>query len=353
MHKPDGLVVEAFRGDFEELERMAHISWREEYGDESFPNFYRPAFLRFLYERIDDKRLFLAVYKGDEIVAFLANLPQRFLFKDRERSAVYSCLMVTRREYLRQGVASLLVGEALKLNQDLRCDFALFALEKGHGSTGFIKKLESAGHSVHWIRKFYLAARVNDLEKAAYSERLKGWEKAAVRLLGGHKLPRNKGLALRSYNKADLDDCHALLDDYRGRVTLCLLWTREELSRELNCPGVSHTLVFEKDGRVEAFINFIIHEHLGRTKERWAWINHVALHRLNKKDQRAFIRGFLHGVHEMGCIGVVEWIRGYYSLKPFFQTHFFPYFRYVNLVSWTFDPSLDLSGIKGVYEVQI
>lgn len=353
MKKAEKLAVEPFRGDFEALELMAHRSWREEYGEESFPNFYRPDFLRFLYDRLDDKGLFMGIYKGEEIVAFLANLPQKYFFKKGEYQAVYSCLMVTSRDYLRQGVASLLVREALKKNQELKCDFSLFSLEKGHGSTAFIKKLEAEGHPVQWIRKFYVTARVNDLEKAAFSEGLKGWEKAAVRLIGGHKLPEDKGLILRPYSAEDLDECFSLLSDYKEHVTLCPVWNREDLGRELDCAGVSHTLVYEKAGRVEAMINFFIHEHLGRTKERWAWINLVALHRLDKKNQRAFVRGFLHAVHSMGCIGAVEWLRGYYSMKPFFKTRFFPYFRYVNLVSWTFNPDLDLSNIKKVYEIQI
>ncbi len=347
------LAVEPFRGDYEALERMALCSWREEYGLESFPNFYRPAFIRFLHERIADKRHFQAVYQKDEIVAFIANLPQKFLFKGGEYRSVYSCLMVTGREFLRKGIASLLVSEALKLNREANYDFALFTLEKGHGSTAFIKKLEAAGHPVQWIRKFYVTAHVNDLARAARSERLKWWEKAAVRLVGGHRLPRDKGLILRPYAPMDLDACHSLLNEHRNRASLCLLWERDDLGRELDHPGVSKSLVYEKDGRPEALINFIIHEHLGRTTERWAWVNHTALQRLSSGEQRAFVRGFLHAVNDMGCVGAVEWIRGYYSLKPFFRSHFFPYFRRVNLVAWTFNSGLDLSRTKKVYEVHI
>ena len=345
--------VEPFRGDFEELERMAHLSWREEYGEESFPNFYNPAFLRFHYDRIQDKRHFMAVYRGDELAAFLGNIPQKFLFQGKERRSVYTCLMVTRREFLRQGVASLLVEESLKLNHEMKYDFALFTLEKGHGSTKFIQKLEAAGHPVQWIRKFHVAAHILDLDRASHSEGLKGWEKGAVRLYGGHRLPRDKGLALREYRPDDLPGCFALLDEYRESVSLCLLWEPEALGQELDLPGISHTFVYEKDDRVEAMANFIIHEHLGKTREKWAWINHMAIHRLTDKEKRAFIRGFLHAVHDLGLIGVVEWIRGYYSLKPLFQTRFFPYFRHVNLVSWTFNPDLDLTGTKKVYQIQI
>lgn len=39
---PEGISIETFRGDYEGLERMAHASWRDEYGQASFPNFYRP-----------------------------------------------------------------------------------------------------------------------------------------------------------------------------------------------------------------------------------------------------------------------------------------------------------------------
>jgi len=77
------LSIEPFRGNLEELEQMAHSSWRDEYGIESFPNFYRPAFLRFLFDRIKDKDHLIAAYRGDEIVSFLANLPQRFRFDKR------------------------------------------------------------------------------------------------------------------------------------------------------------------------------------------------------------------------------------------------------------------------------
>ncbi len=348
-----GLTVGAFRGDFEGLERMAHRSWREEYGAESFPNLYRPAFLRYLYDRVADKRHFQAVYKGEEIVAFVANLPQRFLFKGKEYRAVYTCLMVTGREYLRRGIASLMISEVLKLNHDGNYDFALFGLEKGHGSTRFVKKLEAAGHPVQWIRKFTVTAHINDLAKAARSEGLKRWEKAAVRIIGGHKLPRDRGLDLRPYQPPDLDACFSLLDEHRERAELCLLWDKEGLARELDCPGVSRTLVYEKNGRVEAMINFILHEHLGRTKELWAWVNHTAIHRLSARDQRAFVRGFLHAINDLDCIGAVEWIRGYYSLKPFYRARFFPYFRQVNLVAWVFAPGLDLSNTKHVYEIQI
>ncbi len=71
--------IEPFRGDLEGLEKMAHSSWRDEYGVSSFPNLYRPAFLRYLFGRLKQKDHLLAAYRGEEIISFLANLPQNFL----------------------------------------------------------------------------------------------------------------------------------------------------------------------------------------------------------------------------------------------------------------------------------
>src|SRR5512137_31889 len=119
MGKIEGVSIEAFRGDYEGLERMAHASWRDEYGQASFPNFYRPAFLHYLFDRIpaDRRDLLLGAYKGDEIVAFLANLPERFHFEGRICSGVYSCLLVVRREYLRRGLALEIIRAAVGLNK--------------------------------------------------------------------------------------------------------------------------------------------------------------------------------------------------------------------------------------------
>ena len=73
-----GVVIEPFRGDLEALERMAHSSWRDEYGISSFPNLYRPEFVRYLMELAPDSRHFIAAYKEGEILAFLANVPRTF-----------------------------------------------------------------------------------------------------------------------------------------------------------------------------------------------------------------------------------------------------------------------------------
>jgi len=352
----EGVSIETFRGDCEALERMAHASWREEYGDASFPNFYRPAFLHFLFDRIPaaKKDHLFAAYRGDEIVAFLANLPQAFHFKGRICNAIYSCLLVTGREYLRRGLALALIRQALGTNIKYNYDFALLTLETGHRSTNMINKLRGEGNRIERVRKSSVVGRVLDLRRVADSEGLKGYERAAIVLLGSHRPPKPApGFVLREYGPADLDACHALLDRYKDTVKLALAWDKKELAVELDWPDVSRTLVWEKDGRVRAMINYILHDHLGKTVERWAWINHVAFPDLSPSERANFIRAYLQAIKEAGCIGTLDWTHRGYPAAPFWRARFFPYPRAVNLVSWTLNPAISLAGIPEVYEIQV
>jgi hypothetical protein len=352
----EGVSIETFRGDYEALERMAHASWHDEYGDASFPNFYRPAFLHFLFDRIPaaKKDHLFAAYKGDEIVAFLANLPQKFHFKGTTCNAIYTCLLVTGRENLRRGLALTLVKQAVATNKKYGYDFALFTLETGHRSTRMVNKLRSEGNRIEAVRKSSVVGRVLDLPRVAASEGLKAYEKAAIVLLGSHRKPKPaRGFALREYRPADLAACHALLDRYKDSTDLALAWDKEDLAVELDWPDVSRTLVWEKDGRVQAMINYILHDHLGKTVERWAWINHVAFPDLRPAERANFIRAYLAAIKEAGCIGTLDWTHRGYSRTPFWRARFFPYPRAVNLVSWTFNPAISLAAIPEVYEIQV
>ncbi len=351
-----GVSIGTFKGDLDELERMAHASWRDEYGDASFPNFYRPAFLRDLFGRVPEGRrdLLLAGYKDGEIVAFLANLPQKFHFRGRLYSAVYSCLLVVRKEFLRQGIALDIVRAAVDLNRTHGFDFSLLTLEKGHRSTLMMKKLGAEGHRLESVRRSGVVARLLDLGRVASSEGLKGCEKAAIRLYGAHRPPKPApGIALREYRASDLVACHALLERYKDTVPLALAWDKADLAVELDHPGVARTLVWEKDGAVLAMINFVAHDHIGRSVERWAWINHVAFPDLSSAERTAFLRAYLARVRDDGFIGTVDFTRRGWPAGPFFRARFIPYPRAVDLVSWTFNPDISLAGIPVVYEIQV
>jgi len=184
MTELSSISIETFRGDLEALERMALLSWREEYGEASFPNFYRPAFLHYLTDRIEDKNHLLAAYKGEEIVGFMANLPQKMKYGQKIYSAVYTCLLVIRKEYRRKGLASLIIQKALERSKDYNYDFSLLTLESGHSSTKMMKKIAGFRHPLYFVKRIRVIARVLDLERVCESEALKRWERWGIKVLG-------------------------------------------------------------------------------------------------------------------------------------------------------------------------
>ena len=354
MVNPGELNLEPFRGDYEALERMAHSSWRDEYGISSFPNFYRPAFLRYLFGRIPHRDHLIAAYRGDEIVSFMGNIPHSFHFRGQVYRGPWSCLLVTRKELLRQGHALAIIREALRLNRTYRYDFALATFETGHRSTLMLRKLQEEGNRLEFMKRLRVIARITDLGRVEASEGLKAWEKAAVKLIGGDRNPGRGGEGLvREYRPDDLDACLSLFNAYRDTIELARLWEREELAWELACPDVAETIVYEEDGRIKGAINFIFHDHLGRTREKWAWINHVAYPGLNARQRFRFVQAFLRHVRTRGCIGTIEWTKDYYPLGPFYRARFFPYFRSVNMYSWTFNPGISLGGVRECNEILV
>jgi len=349
-----GVSLEPFRGDYEGLERMAHSSWRDEYGISSFPNFYRPAFLRYLFGRIRGKDHLIAAYRDGEIVSFLGNIPHAFQFKGRLYRATWSCLLVTRKELLRKGHAVAIINEALRVNQKYRYDFALATFETGHRSTLMLRKLQSGGNRLEWMKKIRVIARILDLRRVRESEGLKTWEKAAVKLIGGDRRPPNgEEAAVREYRREDLDSCLTLFNAYKDKIELARSWDADELAWELHFPEVAQTLVYEKEGRIAGAINFICHDHLGKSKERWAWINHVAYPDLAPRERRRFVRAFLRYIRARDFIGAIEWTKAYYPQGPFYRAHFFPYFRSVNMYSWTFNPEISLSKVRECNEILV
>lgn len=353
-----GVSIEPFRGDLEGLERMAHHSWRDEYGVASFPNLYRPEFVRYLMGLAPDRRHFIAAYRGEEILAFLANIPRTFVYRGQSFRAILSCLLVSRREYARKGLAQAIIKEAVRINQEItRYDLALLYLESGHRSSLLIEKFRKEGQPLRFLKKMYVLGRVLDLERVAYSEGLKGWEKLAIKIWGAHRLPQGlepEGLSLEELETADLAEVLSLLNSYVGKVDLARLWTgTEELKKEIIYPGVSRSLAVKREGRLVGLINYLEHEHLGKSVERWAWLNHLHLDLLGSKEKRAVMSCFLNYLASRGTVGVIEWNKGYYSQGFLYRSRFFPYFRSVDLYAWIFNNELCLDPMKRIYEVQI
>ena len=348
------VTFETFRGDVEDLEAMAHTAWRDEYGLDSYPNLYSPKYFDYLCGAIEHRDHLIGAYRNNMLTAFLAALPRRFHFKGEIYRAALACLLVTRKEAFRKGIALGLVAKALEINKKYGYDFALLYLETGHRSSKMLRKLKEAGNPVHKVKRMNVIIRAIDLEKIFASENVKWYEKALMRTLKLDKVnPRPRHASIRRFQAEDLDQCGKLLDDHKNNVTLTRILDPDECLRELNYKDVSHSLVWDENGTIRGLINWALIDHVGKFPQRWAWLNHLHFGDLNPQESNELVRAFVLKTKVQQAAGAVEWAKNYYRKGPLWKNRFIPYFRSVDMLAWVFNPELDLSDIPDVYELQI
>ncbi len=347
-------VIEDFRGDAEALERMAHAAWRDEYAVDSYPNLYKPDYLEYLMKNVDDPRMAIAAYEGDEPVGFILNLPRVMVMGGKEYRAALSCLLVVRKKTFRQGLAQAMIQEGLKRNKELNFDFTLFYLETGHRSSKLFNKLAGAGMPIARVKRMHVIARVLDLDKLRSSENVKSYEALAIKLLGAHNPPADPGdPRVREAGPSDAPGILELLNAHVGKVRLARKFELEEMTRELFHPPIARTLVYEKEGNIRGVLAYVIVDHVGRIHAPWAWINHVAWDGLSLSERVRLVKSFLARVSSEGATGVVEWSKKVYPTSALYASRFVPYPRTIDMMAWRFIDGISLSNVPDVYEVQI
>ncbi len=348
------ISIEDFRGDADALDRMAHAAWCDEYGADSYPNLYSPEYLSYLMQGVDDPRLAIAAYYGDEIVGFLLNLPRRMCLNGVEYRAALSCLLVTRQRFFRQGLATALIREGLRRNEELKLDFTLFYLETGHRSSRLFQKLRESGMPIERVKRMGIIARVLDLPRVCESENVKKYEVLAMKLLGASKSPKSpEDTRIREAGKEDVPYILTLLNSLQEKVRLARVFDQAELKNEILHPPVARTLVFEKDGDIKGVLAYALVEHVGALRVPWAWINHVYWEELAIRERMCLVKTFMARAHEQGAAGVVEWQKRVYPVSALYCCRFVPYPRQVDMMAWRFRDDISLSDIPEVYEVQI
>jgi hypothetical protein len=348
----DGITIETFRGDLEDLHRMAVHSWRDEYGIESFPDLYHPRFVSYLSAGAPADHL-VAAYDGDQCVSFVANVPRTVVWRGRELRACLAALLTSRRETLRRGIAEAMIRSALTLNERYRYDAIFFYAERGHRSSRLFGKLAAEGQRIVPLKRLWMWGRVLDLGRTARNAGLPAWQRGAIRALGLARPPGKPLPGVRAYRDGDLDACLALCDAAASRVDLGRRFTREELARTLASDDVAQTLVAERDGKAIAFVHWVVHDHLGPEAAPWAWVCHAPLHGLTARERRQFYAAFLRHVAAQGCAAVLEWGMGYHPIRPMVANRFFPYPRSVMLYAWILNPAIEPAPVRTVFEVQV
>jgi hypothetical protein len=365
-----------FDGDYDALSALAHASWLAEYGENSFPDLYQPALARHFFADAPDPRFLIAALDGPRLVGFVANLPRTYALNGQTYKGVYSCMLVCHPDY--RGAAVYLIAESLHRNEAYGADLALMTLEKPHRSWRMFDQFLKPNHRIVTLKIMHPIVRAVDFAKIVVSENLKGYEAAAIRLLGAHRpitAPAVPGM-MRPYQESDLDEILALTrriacPEGRRAGPNCLvrMFDKESLARHLHTVGVAATVVYERGSAVAGFVNFTIRDMVSpRGREPWGWLDflywggpapkptrELALPKevnegLDRQEKQALLAGVWETSRELGCIGLLEWNKAYYASWPLYRAHFIPYPRALEVDAWIFNPGLSLAGPGGLFE---
>jgi len=345
-----------FDGDVDALGEMAQGSWYEEYGLSTWPDLYKPELVRHFLKDVTDPRYLVGAYDGKRLVAFLANLPRTYRLNGKTYKAAMSCMLVGHKDYRKRGIILNLINDCLRRNEDIGCDFVLMYLEQKHRSSQLFEKHINPKHRIQTLITMHPIARPIDFDLLAGAERLKWYERFAIKLLGAHRPPKAPKVpgTVRPYEDADLPAILALTGNYPDDNRLVRVFDSGSLGHQLHTAGATSTMVYEREGAVRGFMNYTHLDLLGPGKRYpWAWLDYLYWEGLSSREKRALIAGTWELARQQGIMAVMEWNKNYYKNGPLYRSRFVPYPRYLDLNAWVFNPDLDLSGIKSVFEQQV
>ena len=335
---------------------MAQDSWYEEYGLSTWPDLYKPELVRHAFADVSDKRYLVGAYDGSRLVAFLANLPRTYRINGKTYKAAISCMLVGHKDYRKRGIILNLISECLRRNEDIGCDFALMYLEKKHRSAELFVKHINPKHRIERLITMHPIARPVDFDLLAGAERLKWYERAAIKLFGAHRAPQAPKVsgAVRPYEEADLSAVLELTGRYPDDNRLVRVFDEKSLGHQLCTKGATSTVVYEKDGAVRGFMNYTHLDLLGPKKRYpWALLDYLYWEGMSAREKKALIAGLWEHAKQQGIMAIMEWNKNYYKKAPLYRSRFIPYPRYLDLNAWIFNPDLTLEGIQSVFEQQI
>jgi hypothetical protein len=343
-----------FDGNLEALSAMARDTMAEEYGEETWLDWNRPDLARHHFADAASPGDLIGAYDGGRLVAFMANLPRTYRLNGATLRGVAWIMMATHKDH--RGEVVYLIAESLRRASESGADLAFFTVEKGNRSWSFFDRMRSTGFGfrVEPVKRMRALARGIDLARIVASQRLKRREAAAVKLVGAHRPiapPRVPG-AVRPYREDDLDRVLALTGRYSDRDRLVRVFDPASLARRLATPGVTETVVYERGGAVQGFVNFTIHDLVSpRGRDRWAWLDFLYWEGLGARERRALLAGVWRAGRERDCIGILEWDRGYYAKGALYRSRFVPYPHAVEAHALVLNRELSLAGVTGVAEL--
>src|SRR3954447_6901933 len=250
-----GIEIQNYRGDFEDIVELTYRVWMPEYGEKTWIPLPEAAFLR---EKLSPETgaVCLVAYEGSTLVGSVLAVPRRMRISGTDHP-VLMCTGFTV-DPSRRRVALPLIERLRRSMEETGTAFGIGMVLDDPTSASYrfwTKYAEAYPTGFRFVFRGGYWAKF--LRPDAFAEAgLEAWERIASRAVGPllRLTPYGYDSHVRPYRPSDLDRCVELVEKTSSGVDWAMGWPIEQLAAQLGV-SVFTTLVYERDGRVQALVS--------------------------------------------------------------------------------------------------
>jgi hypothetical protein len=288
------IEIRTFEGDSRQAATFTTTIWTDAYGGHHQMPIWDERYYDWqLFGRADnDRSLAVAAYDSGKLVGTLFAEQFPFRLENRDVEGSMSSWLTVDPRTKGCSVGRRLVDELRNRHRQRGLAFSIGFCVPGTNGPAFWGSMPDTiffGKIGYWARVLDHRAVTNWLNI--------GGQWIAAKLLGPIMAPlgeQSDAPGVRPYVTGDLDRCLTLTCSLTNLSQVGHRWTKQRLNHQLQYRDIPQTLVFERCGVVEGFINYYSMDFLLRGDIRVALVDLLACGGLKRRDQSALIETALH-----------------------------------------------------------
>jgi hypothetical protein len=271
----NGIEIRDYRGDFEDVAAFLRRVWTAVYGGKMWFPLWDAAFFRWQLAA-PGGALCPVAYDGTKLVGIHFSIPHCLRIGSSVLPVGLSSWSTIDPDYRHLRLALHLMEALRRRHEELGLAFALGVVAGQPTSTAhrfWTQYAKTYPQNFRFLFRFGMWAKF----LAPHRMRRAGvgpWERLASTALGPLLgfISHRHDPDVRAFRAEDLQRCAQILDKVSARLDWALVWSPEQLANQLESP-VSRTLILDRDGQVQALVNYHCLPYQGREPVRAALID--------------------------------------------------------------------------------
>lgn len=310
------------------------LGWTESYFDWQLLSTDSPDFL-------------VAAYDGTKLIGTLFAEPFSFSHKGAPLTATMASWLTVDPDYRGHGLATRLADAQREVHMAHDAMFCMgFGILGTHGLKFWTKQSDTRvlGKVGFWVRLFDAKAVANWTSSTR--------DRMLTRFLGPLRSKKPKpdsDAGIRDYQPADLARCLELAHAMEPSFDLGYRWTDKRLAHQLDYKGVPQTIVAERDGVIEGYINYYFLDMIDRGTLKIAVIDLPVFGNLDADAQKNLMNAALARMQDGGAKLATMLRLSCYPSGPLWATGFSPLPKETSIICALCNPAFEPNGVQDLH----